>query len=261
MKFALTLALLFLLFVAGCAESPVPSLPVSRPITALFYGDMLVRRGDGEYEKVESFYEASNGVSGRPHMFRKLLNDRPIAIGLVSAERDSAEIQVWYRDEKREVTVTRDLTARMDRATDVLFSDGNMKLSFSLAATTCAPLMRNDAILNAPAVAHRLDPAARSDTARSGHKVLATKHMTANQSQRVRAFLTENGYLELEGADCFDPGVEFQFGQGDNALHVVVCLSCCKMRFARTEPEELNLFLGVNKAGVAELKALYDDIF
>jgi len=85
--------------------------------------------------------------------------------------------------------------------------------------------------------------------------------MTANQAQRVRAFLTENGYLELEGTDCFDPGLEFQFGQGDDALHVVVCLSCCKIRFARIKPEELNLFLGVNKAGVAELKALYEDIF
>jgi hypothetical protein len=61
--------------------------------------------------------------------------------------------------------------------------------------------------------------------------------------------------------DEFDPGMEFQFGQGDDAIHLVVCLSSFKIRVATGDQKKLNLFYGLNNAGVEELKALSAEIF
>jgi hypothetical protein len=259
-------AIVLLGILAGCGEAPVhpaPPAPADQPPRIVFHGSVLTRNDDGDFKKVASFYEASNAIGGEPKALRRLLNDRPVNISLISAERDSAVIRVWYRDESREVTIRQqEMTSRDDLpAMNVQFDDAAVNLSIALGATTVTPIKSFDPILNEPATAHRLDPRVESQVTVSGNRILETRKMTSNQAQRVRAFLTGNGYLELEGADCFDPGMEIQYGQGDDAIHVVICLSCYKIRITKSDYKKLNLFYGLNKAGVDELKSLYSELF
>jgi hypothetical protein len=247
--------LILLLILVGCSESPATPAPADEPVRIEFYGEIQARTEDGEYREIGSFYVRSGTIHADGHVLSRLVNDQPVEISLLSAERDSAVIQVAYRNGSQEATI------RNASATDVLLDDGAVKLSVSLGATTVAPIHEDDSIFDGPATAYRLDPSVEDLSTASGHRILATKKMTPNQVRRVRPFLTGNGYLALEGADCFDPGMEFQFGQGDDAVHVVVCLECWKLRIANIDSKKLNLFYGLKKSGVEELKALYNEIF
>jgi len=242
---------------SGCGEAPAPVTPApgDRPPRIEFYGKVEARSDDGGREEIQLFYETSRPISGGPCALTKLVNDHPVCVSLFSAERDSAVIRVFYRSESHEATI------RQDAPIHVQFENGSVELSFSLGATTAAPIKIDDPILNAPATARRLDPAVESRTTISGYRVLATKAMTPNQVQRVRTFLTGNGYLALHGYDCFDPGTEFQFGEGDEAIYVIVCLECWKIRITTADSKTLNVFYGLNRSGVEELKALYKEIF
>lgn len=251
MKFLLIVSF----FLVGCSESPVTPAPADEPACIVFYGEVQNRTEDGEYREVVSFYERSGTINAGGQALSRLVNDQPVEISLLSAERDSAVIRVAYGNGSQEATI-RELSP-----THVLLDEGAVKLSISLAATTVAPIKDDDPILNGPATAYRLDPSVEDATTTSGHRILTTKKMTPNQVRRVQAFLTGNGYLALEGADCFDPGMEFQFGQGDDAVHVVVCLECWKLRIAKAGSMKLNLFYSLKRSGVEELKALYKEIF
>lgn len=81
------------------------------------------------------------------------------------------------------------------------------------------------------------------------------------QKRRVQALLTCNEHLELDGADCFEPGMDVIFGEGEDAIHVVVCLHCHKFHVATVDEEKLSLYYGLDDAGVREFKTLYDECF
>jgi hypothetical protein len=245
-------SVVLLVVLAGCGRSevsPVIPVPAEPPLRILFYGDVDTRKDGGE---TDSFYQATSAIPGEPSELN--LKGEPITVSLISATRDSAAIRVGYRDESREVTIG------LTSATDVLFDADAVKVSIRLGTTSLAPFAPNDPIFNSHVMAHKIDNGI-SPVPIKQHKVLARREVTPDQARRLRNVLTGNQYLALDGAMCFEPGLEFVFGTSDDAIHVVVCLECCKIHIATADEKKLDIYYGLNKAGVAEFKALYEEIF
>jgi len=248
---------ILLVVLAGCGHSdvsPVIPVPTEQPLRILFYGDVDTRQDDGSYVDADYFYQATGVIPGEPSELSRHLKGKPITVTLISATRDSAAIRVGYGDESREVTIGR------NSATEVLFDAGAVKISISLRTTSLAPFATDDPIFNSPVVAHKIDNGI-SPVPIKQHKVLSRREVTPDQARRLRNVLTGSQYLALDGAMCFEPGLEFVYGTGDDAIHVVVCLECCKIHIATADEKNFDIYYGLNKAGVAEFKALYTEIF
>lgn len=237
---------------------PVATFPDDQVPLIEIFGSTATRTSDGEYVDVdESFYLRSRLVPSEPQELDQRVANHPVFVGVISAKSTSAVIRVSYLDEIKDIEI------RTDPWTDVYFAADSVKVSIVLGRTTVAPLSPDDPVLNVPVAAYRLDPARDSTRtiSRSRDSILETKEMTAQQAKRVQAFLIGNGYLSIHYFDCFEPGMAFQFGHGLDAIHVIVCLGCQRMRIIRADSDKMGLDYGLNDAGVKELKAMYDEIF
>src|SRR5258708_3837995 len=119
----------------------------------------------------------------------------------------------------------------MRTAKDVQFDGGAMKVLITLGATSQTPFAPDDQVLNSSVKAYKIDNGISPVPIRQ-HKVLETRTMTLEQADRLRKLLTDDRYFTLDGAMCFEPGMDFVFGDGEDAIHVVVCLECYKIKIA-----------------------------
>ena len=229
-------------------------VPYEPPRSILFFGEVETRKDDGTYEESDLFYQKAQAKPGEP----KELDDcrvkgHPVMIAVTSVRRDSAEMRLGYRNETRAVTITR-------KATDVLFDNDSVKVSIQLGATSLAPFAADDEVLKSPLTAYKIDNGISPVPIRK-HKVLATRKMTREQAVRLQKALTDSRNFALDGATCFEPGMDFVYGDGENAIHIVVCLACYKIHIATEDETQVSYYYGLTKPGVAEFTALYNEIF
>jgi hypothetical protein len=80
---------------------------------------------------------------------------------------------------------------------------------------------------------------------------------------RIRAAISEGrNYSRTGGAACFDPGMAFRIGQGDQAVDVLICLHCRNVYFYRAKDrEQARQALSISDAGIASFGELYNSIF
>lgn len=219
------------------------------PVIA-FRVESSIRNAYGEYFS----YEPMREVPSEAQPLLNFKSDPPIYVAVISAAIDAAVIRATYRGEDRELALS------IGKPSEALFAADAVTFSFTLQGTTIPPVKPDDPVLNGQATLQKIDSKGEVCPV-SGLPLLEKKELAGKQAQRLRTLLTTDRYLHLFDADCFEPGMEFEIGDGDDAVHAVVCLKCYKVRVIRVGPNPVDRFYGLSKLGVKELGALYFEEF
>jgi hypothetical protein len=113
-------------------------------------------------------------------------------------------------------------------------------------------------------VAHRLNGEydLRKPSSRPGHlrsaRILRSKRLADEQSNRLRATLTSIDSFGGEGARCFLPGFGFTVGGGPDVVEVLVCLQCYWVYFFCGDTKIVE---ALSEAGYRQLAEFYVELF
>lgn len=156
--------------------------------------------------------------------------------------------------------VTKEVVATC-RGTDVLFDAGRIKVTVFFGGGTIPPFQPGSTAIKPPTIAYKLD----CDQVYTGRidecGILETKPIEGDTLHaEVRQILADPGNVKLWGDNCFEPGLAFRFGEGDEAIDITVCLGCCWVR-VREATEDRYLDYGLTDKGKAKLMAIYKDLF
>src|SRR5581483_9967230 len=84
------------------------------------------------------------------------------------------------------------------------------------------------------------------------------KSLAPDVANKLRKILADPSTYDITMPHCFEPGMAFRFGNGDNAVDVVICLNCNKIEFHRGQIVKSK---PISDRGNDELRQIYQKVF
>lgn len=201
------------------------------------------------------FYAGVRPVPSEKKGVKDGLAGHPLDIAVVSATARSADIHATYLGETRQITVP------LGEGASAAFGSEAVEVIFYCVGTSIPPLLTDDPVLNESTVIRKYDYPGTKVSSTSGASYVDEKNLGASDMNNLRKVLTADGYLTAIGADCFEPGMEFEMGTGPESVLLVVCLECYKLRIVRKGDQPIDRDYGITDFGLKVLTSIYEKSF